>query len=617
MDSSPKEKGKEFSSREAETDGISTNSCVSSGAAQTDSPSMASRLAASASGLTRGVLGIDAAPESISSALASSGSTGKSQTLPPADNNESLTWAEGSGASRAANIGSTRYRPFFRRETQQEQASELEFASFLESQPVQTFESSPTITKSDQPSDIGLTTTHGQPISEPAQQARDMLIANGVNPNLLTAVQLQSFQQQDTSEQRQSILSYIRSGNATWEPEDAGESNTGTDYHQHNLQATTKGKGPQSELELSQRARNMLIINDINPDLLTESQLLSFQQEDLDKQKLLIRTYFEDLNNGIRSNGWVRQAANGAHPDHVRQGQPEDSQGQNPHPHASSLQLYNQQDGLIQPNRVQVNTDRLKAASVDFAKPNVMVGQMNPPAQNTSRAQQAIELLVANGINPEQLTASQFNSFQQQNLNVQQKSVEVYLKNLAQHERSIRQQEERRQQHISQHEEDGAAVVALLSQPNFLDLIDTSQDDDDLPPIWSLELTSSQIDTIERLKALLPAPPTHNPSFPTQALNLIPTEALSIPSLWDHGDANASHAEQTNSRQQWLQDWDGVLRQYADEVWGDLLPLVEEAREEIEEAKENDGEVQGEVRAVTRLAMILGHLRDNKIAQNG
>ncbi|KAH0565275.1 hypothetical protein GP486_001340 [Trichoglossum hirsutum] len=521
---------------------------------------MASKLATSASGLARGLLGIDAAPESIPGALASSGPAGKSQPLPSASASSFSIRAEGSGSSCAANIRSTRHKPPLRTETQQEQASELEFASFLESQPTQTFESPPAIIKPYQPSE---TATHG--LSESAQRAPDILVAGDMNPSLHTALPLQSSQLQDASEQRQSIRSHVQSGDATWEPEVASESNTGAEYRQQNLQATTQRNSQQSESELAQGARNMLIINGINPDLLTESQLLSFQRGDSHKQRLLIRAFSEDLNGGIRSNGLARQAVNVAHPGHTRQGQLDD---------------------------------------------------LNHPPQNTSRAQQAIELLVANGINPEQLTASQFNSFQQQSLNVQQKSVEVYLINLAQHERSIRQQEQQRQ-HMSQNGEDGAAVVALLSQPNFLDIIDTSQDDDDLPPIWSLELTSSQIDTIERLKALLPTPPTHNPSSPTQALNLFPTEALSIPSPWDSEDANLSYAEQARRRHQWLRDWDGVLRRYADEVWGDLLPLVEEAREEIKEASENDGEVQGEGRAVRRLAMILGHLIDNKIAQNG
>ncbi|KAI9817241.1 MAG: hypothetical protein M1827_001354 [Pycnora praestabilis] len=65
-------------------------------------------------------------------------------------------------------------------------------------------------------------------------------------------------------------------------------------------------------------------------------------------------------------------------------------------------------------------------------QPQGMPGQ---PAGNAS-AMQANQLLVAHGINPNQLTPSQFNSFQQQNPTVQQKSIQVYAQNLAQHQRS-------------------------------------------------------------------------------------------------------------------------------------------------------------------------------------
>jgi hypothetical protein len=58
---------------------------------------------------------------------------------------------------------------------------------------------------------------------------------------------------------------------------------------------------------------------------------------------------------------------------------------------------------------------------------------------NAASAQQAHNLLIANGINPNQLTPSQFNSFQQQNPGVQQKSIQVYAQNLAQHQRSALQ----------------------------------------------------------------------------------------------------------------------------------------------------------------------------------
>ncbi|KAI9719269.1 MAG: hypothetical protein M1812_003599 [Candelaria pacifica] len=70
-----------------------------------------------------------------------------------------------------------------------------------------------------------------------------------------------------------------------------------------------------------------------------------------------------------------------------------------------------------------------------FMMPNGR-GQPQGMPGNSAQAVHANQLLTANGINPGQLTPSQFNSFQQQNPTVQQKSIQVYAQNLAQHQRS-------------------------------------------------------------------------------------------------------------------------------------------------------------------------------------
>ncbi|KZF24265.1 hypothetical protein L228DRAFT_266612 [Xylona heveae TC161] len=62
-------------------------------------------------------------------------------------------------------------------------------------------------------------------------------------------------------------------------------------------------------------------------------------------------------------------------------------------------------------------------------QPQGMPGQ---PMNNANAAQ----LLIQNGINPGTLTQSQFQSFQQQNPAVQQKSITVYAQNLANHQRT-------------------------------------------------------------------------------------------------------------------------------------------------------------------------------------
>ena len=55
---------------------------------------------------------------------------------------------------------------------------------------------------------------------------------------------------------------------------------------------------------------------------------------------------------------------------------------------------------------------------------------------NNPSAMHANNLLMQHGINPNALSETQFQSFQQQNPQVQQKSIQVYAQNLAQHQRS-------------------------------------------------------------------------------------------------------------------------------------------------------------------------------------
>jgi len=54
-----------------------------------------------------------------------------------------------------------------------------------------------------------------------------------------------------------------------------------------------------------------------------------------------------------------------------------------------------------------------------------------------------------------------------------------------------------------------------------------------------------------------------------------------------------------------MKEWDGVLNRYTDEVWGDLLPLVEEARREV---ANKGGAGTEQPKALRRLVAILGHL---------
>ncbi|KAH7370717.1 hypothetical protein BKA65DRAFT_22821 [Rhexocercosporidium sp. MPI-PUGE-AT-0058] len=146
-----------------------------------------------------------------------------------------------------------------------------------------------------------------------------------------------------------------------------------------------------------------------------------------------------------------------------------------------------------------------------------------------------------------------------------------------------------------QEQQDGSDVLAILSDPAALD----SQmeepaplDEDDENYDWGL--TPSQIIKLRELtKDILPLPPQHANSSIDNPLNLLP-----------------DFQGQEGAREQYVEEWEGVLSRYADEVWGGLAPLVREARKEVEDAKANQGGVSEgkEMRAVRRLGAILGHL---------
>lgn len=165
---------------------------------------------------------------------------------------------------------------------------------------------------------------------------------------------------------------------------------------------------------------------------------------------------------------------------------------------------------------------------------------------------------------------------------------------------------------------DGAEVLDLLSTPNL-----TSQTFSNLPGEgmgenydWSLSPNQlSQI--IAMTKELFPEPPRpHTPMGADHPLNLIPngdsTDGTMSSPARDTGMDEMYVGYEIDGRpvsgmQVWRTQWEGVLGRYTDEVWGDLLPLVNEARKEIEGVVEGEGTV--EPVALRRLRGILRHLQ--------
>lgn len=190
------------------------------------------------------------------------------------------------------------------------------------------------------------------------------------------------------------------------------------------------------------------------------------------------------------------------------------------------------------------------------------------------------------------------------------------------------------------YEGDGAAVVSLLKDPGFSiddplayhDMYDykLTATDPFLSPI-----TSEQLDLYTRIKAQLPQPPIHRAPAPTNPLNLLPnfdqissntngrsrsnvTTTLHTGESYTYltpdtpntsSQGEASSGQSSEGTEAHLLQWLDVLNRYQDEVWGDLLPLVQDARKEIEQAKNNNAHEVHEGPAIRRLAMVFAHFK--------
>ncbi|CZR53825.1 uncharacterized protein PAC_03707 [Phialocephala subalpina] len=139
-----------------------------------------------------------------------------------------------------------------------------------------------------------------------------------------------------------------------------------------------------------------------------------------------------------------------------------------------------------------------------------------------------------------------------------------------------------------QERREGEDVLALLSDPSALDEQFEGPEEDDEHYDWGL--SQDQIIELRAMtKEMFPPPEQHTGVSANNPLNLIPMS----------GEFD---------QQQWFEQWDGVLNRYADEVWGGLLPLVAEARKELDEMQNGDPPME-QPKALRRLNAILGHLQ--------
>ncbi|KAG9244604.1 hypothetical protein BJ878DRAFT_61096 [Calycina marina] len=165
---------------------------------------------------------------------------------------------------------------------------------------------------------------------------------------------------------------------------------------------------------------------------------------------------------------------------------------------------------------------------------------------------------------------------------------------------------------------DGADVLDLLGSSDLTSKTQINPSDQDIGQNYDWGLSDGQIVLIRGItRELFPDPQQAHPSMPADhPLNLIPqgesTDGnMGSPAKEGGYDEMYVQYEQdghaVSSTQVWKTQWEGVLGRYTDEVWGDLLPLVQEVRKEVENFV--DGEEKEEPVALRRLKGILGHLQ--------
>ncbi|KAI1459420.1 hypothetical protein F4805DRAFT_421507 [Annulohypoxylon moriforme] len=68
-------------------------------------------------------------------------------------------------------------------------------------------------------------------------------------------------------------------------------------------------------------------------------------------------------------------------------------------------------------------------------------------------------------------------------------------------------------------------------------------------------------------------------------------------------------SDQEEARRIWISQWQCVLSSYTDEVWGDLSPLVNVAREELDSLSKTIEDLPSKPKALRRLQQVLNHVR--------
>lgn len=171
---------------------------------------------------------------------------------------------------------------------------------------------------------------------------------------------------------------------------------------------------------------------------------------------------------------------------------------------------------------------------------------------------------------------------------------------LVQERQTLKMQDQN--QSFADQDVDGAAVVALLSDPAFA--LDTEESSS---TVVSESRKGPECETLQTGKGLTKP---IDAIYPSNPLVLVPNFSATCNSTlasWTTQKGIHERGNSLESRCGDVQPWIDMLHLYHDEVWGDMLPLVQEAREELKATIESKTRLYDSP-AIRRLEMVLQHL---------
>ena len=171
---------------------------------------------------------------------------------------------------------------------------------------------------------------------------------------------------------------------------------------------------------------------------------------------------------------------------------------------------------------------------------------------------------------------------------------------------------------------DGQAVLALLSGVNpdmeeSTSGISTTQDSSHLEPLFETRVNAGSmaqstiletpVSRVQKTSSSL-NPSSLIPQFDSLSQFPLDTRTLKATTMISHADRDKFSMYAVQSCEGDIKPWLDILSRYQDEVWGDILPLVQEVRKEAKIANEGGKPLHNGASALRRLAMVLGHVKD-------